>query len=456
MSHPPSEGRRRRWLWIASLLAAAVIGSQGARAVPEAASPFRNLGIFARALSHVELSYVDDVDQDQLIHGAIRGMLGTLDPHSTFMDPEQYRILTSDTEGRFGGVGVEISVRDGWLTVMTVFDGGPADRAGMKPGDRFLAIEGRKARDMRMEEAVRRMRGEPGTQVRVTLRRDGEPKDIDLVLTREVIEVQVVQGRVLPDRVVYVRVKAFQKGTTGEVRRVLDEAVARTRDDGGVSGVILDLRDNAGGLLDEAVLMADEFVSNGIIVSTRGRGKRVLNEARAHGRGTRPEWPMVVLVNGFSASASEIVAGALQDHVRAVVVGTRTFGKGSVQTLIELPDDSALKLTIARYYTPNGRSIQAHGIEPDMLVEQLDADALAAARTGPAEVREDSLERHLEDSEAAPPSPAVAEPPDRDVPRSGPARTADPRSPFADDFQARMAHQALRALIRARSTSGGG
>jgi carboxyl-terminal processing protease len=452
MSKSPATSRSRRWLWLVSLILAAVAGGQVASAVPERASPFRNLGIFARALSHVELSYVDTVDQDALVYGAIRGMLQTLDPHSSFMDPEEYRILTSDTEGRFGGVGIEISVKDGWLVVLSVFDGSPADRAGVRPGDRFLAIEGRDARDMRVREAVRRMRGEPGTQVRVAIRRPGQPKALEMTLTREIIQVRAVEGRVLPDRIVYVRVRAFQKGATQELRRVLDEAVARTQEGGGVRGLILDLRDNAGGMLDEAVLMGDEFLPEGVIVSTRGRDKRLLDEVKAHRRGTRPDWPMAVLVNGFSASAAEIVAGALHDHGRAVLVGTRTFGKGSVQSLIELPDDSALKLTIARYYTPKGRSIQAAGIDPDMVVEQLDMDKLEAARARPDILREEGLERHLQGEAESKPE-ASAAPRDRDTPRDGAVPDATPRAPFADDYQALMAHQTLRALIKAR---GGG
>ncbi|MFW6051390.1 MAG: S41 family peptidase [Myxococcota bacterium] len=435
--------------WGLTIAASAFVGAQVASAVPERASPFRNLGVFARALAHVELSYVEEVDQDELIHGAIRGMLATLDPHSTFMDPAEHRILTSDTQGRFGGIGVEIAVHDGWLTVLSVFEKGPAARAGMRPGDRFLTIEGQQARDMRMEKALRIMRGEPGTRVRVTIRREGKPDALELELTREIIEVQPVEGRLLPDRVLYVRVKAFQRHSTRELRRMLDEAVARSKDAGGLRGVLFDLRDNAGGLLDEAALMGDEFLSEGAIVSTRGRGGRLLGKIEAHERGTVPAWPMVVLVNGYTASAAEIVAGALQDHGRAVVVGTRTFGKGSVQNIIELPDGSALKLTVARYYTPSGRSIQAHGVEPDMWVDQIDSDKLSEALARPEELREEGLPGHLtgglEPSSDAPP------PASREEPRSGSAAGASREQPFPDDFQARVAHQALRALIADRA-----
>ncbi|MFW5920641.1 MAG: S41 family peptidase [Polyangiales bacterium] len=426
---------------------ALALGASVGRATPREASPFQNLGVLARALAHVELSYVEQVYQDQLIYGAIRGMLSTLDPHSTFMDPEQYRILTSDTEGRFGGIGVEISVRDGWLTVLSVFEGGPADEAGIEPGDRFLTIADRDARDMRIEEAVRRMRGEPGTDVRARIRREGEPEAIEVTLTREIIRVHAVEVRVLPDRIVHVRLEAFQENTTSELRSALDEAVAGARESGGIRGVLLDLRDNAGGLLDEAVLVSDEFLEDGVIVSTRGRDDELLSEARAHGRGTRPEWPMVVLVNGYTASAAEIVAGALQDHGRATVVGTETFGKGSVQNVIELPDSSAMKLTVARYYTPDGRSIQAEGIEPDMVVQQLDAELVDEAM-GRDELREVGLDGHLEGGAE---NGGETRKPARDQPRAERGASA---TPFPDDFQARMAYQALRALISGKERRG--
>lgn len=444
--------RTKRILWrftiLLSAFAGGAVATQVASAVPERASPYRNLGIFARALAHVEMSWVEEVDQDALVYGAIRGMVNTLDPHTSFMTPEEYRILTSDTQGQFGGIGVEIEVQDGWLTVLSTFEGGPAHRAGMKPGDRFLAIEGRDARDMRIMDAVRIMRGEPGTRVRVHIRREGEPRALEMMLTREIIQVDAVETRVLPDRIVYIRIRSFQETTTTELRRALDRAQAETADAGGVRGILVDMRDNAGGLLDEAVLVSDEFLASGVIVSTRGRGGQLLNEARAHRSGTRPDWPIVILVNGYTASAAEIVAGALRDHGRAVVVGTRTFGKGSVQNVIELPDGSALKLTVARYFTPNGTSIQAQGIEPDMVVEQLDAAVLEQAASQRVQVREEALEGHLTGDDGATEQPAALPP--RDQPRTGPAPSTEPATPFEDDFQARMAHQTLRALIAAR------
>jgi carboxyl-terminal processing protease len=350
------------------VLVCATLAAGAARAEPQVQSPYRKLEIFTRALAHVEQSYVGQVDSDQLIYGAIRGMLGVLDPHSSFMDPEQFRILASDSEGRYGGVGIEIDVHDGWLTVVSVFEGGPAARAGVQPGDRFLAIDGVNARDMPIEQAQERMRGEPGTQVRVSLRRPNAPDALDLTLAREVIEVRAVEARVLEDRTVYVKLKVFQETTADELRQALDQAVERTAKSGGVAGLVLDLRDNPGGLVSSAVLVADEFLSEGVIVSTRGRGDRLMREQRATGPGTRPRWPMVVLVNGYTASAAEIVAGALRDHKRATVMGEQTFGKGSVQIVHTLSDGGALRLTVARWLTPSGEPIQGVGLAPQIAV----------------------------------------------------------------------------------------
>jgi len=370
-------------------VAAVMLVAATASEAPARRSPFEPLSIFARALSFIELAYVEPVDQEKLVHGAIRGLADSLDPHSVFMDPEEYAIFTSDAEGRFAGIGVEVSTRDGWLTVLSVFDGGPAAKAGLLPGDRFLAIEGDDARDLRLYDAVRRIRGEPGSIVKVTIRREGQPGALERTLTRAFIELDPVEVETLGDGAVYVRIKAFQDGTARELRRALDDAVMKLKKRGGVRGVLIDLRDNGGGLLDEAVWVSDEFLANGTIVSTRGRDGEVIKQYDARRAGTRPKWPIVILINENTASASEIVAGALQDQNRATVVGVRSFGKGSVQTIYELPGGSALKLTISRYYTPSGRSIQAQGIIPDLIAEQPRQD------DEPDPVREEELEGHL-------------------------------------------------------------
>lgn len=424
-----------------------------ALAEPASQSAYSRLEIFARALAHIENSYVSEPDDDALLEGAIRGMLKVLDPHSAYLDQGELRILTDDTEGRFGGVGVEIDVRDGWLEVVRVVPGGPAERAGVRSGDRFLTIGGMPARDLAMDEAVTRMRGEPGTHVQATLRRRDAEQAVSVVLTRAWIDVPAVSGQVFADGSVYVALHAFQEDTADGLRRVLDEAVSATSSEGGVRGVLLDLRDNPGGLLSAAVVVADEFLSEGVIVSTRMRGGKLLRENRASAPGTRPDWPMVVLVNGYSASAAEIVAGALHDQRRAVLVGTRTFGKGSVQNIIDLPDGSALKLTTALYYTPSGASIQAKGIEPDVAIAQLDAATLRKVRSEQGELAEATLEHHLPGAGRELVAPARQHAPGRDRPRAGPSLRAsrEPLQSFSDDYQARMAHQVLRALIAERS-----
>ncbi|MGB3050083.1 MAG: S41 family peptidase [Polyangiales bacterium] len=381
-------GRETLRLLFVAMLALALLAVMASDA-PARRSPFEPLSIFARALAYIEVSYVEPIDQEVLVYGAIRGLADSLDPHSVFLDPEEYQILKSDAEGRFAGVGVEVSTRDGWLTILSVFDGGPAAKAGLRPGDRFLSIEGEDARDVRLYDAVRQIRGEPGTPVTVSIRRNGQEEALERTLTRAFIEVDPIEMQVLDDGVVYVRIKAFQDGSTRQLSDALDEAVVQLRKRGGVQGLLLDLRDNGGGLLHEAVGVSDEFLSSGVIVSTRGRGGETISQYSARRAGTRPKWPMVVLINENTASASEIVAGALQDHKRAVLVGVRTFGKGSVQNVFELPGGSALKLTTYRYYAPSGNSIQAEGIAPDLVAEQ------PRGAAEPEPLREEELEGHL-------------------------------------------------------------
>ncbi len=329
-------GRKTLRLLVVAMLALALLLVMVSDA-PARRSPFEPLSIFARALAYVEVSYVEPIDQKTLVYGAIRGLADSLDPHSVFLDPEEYQILRSDAEGRFAGVGVEVSTRDGWLTILSVFDGGPAAEAGLRPGDRFLSIEGEDARDVRLYDAVRWIRGEPGTEVTVSIRREGQEEALERTLTRAFIEVDPIEMKVLDGGVVYLRIKAFQDGATRQLSDTLDEAVVALRKGGGVQGLLLDLRDNGGGLLHEAVGVSDEFLSSGVIVSTRGRGGEMIGQYSARRAGTRPKWPMVVLINENTASASEIVAGALRDHKRAVLVGVRSFGKGSVQNVFELP-----------------------------------------------------------------------------------------------------------------------
>jgi len=432
-----SSRKTLRWV-IVSLLAVAFVAAMASE-VPARRSPFEPLSIFARALAYVELAYIEPVDQESLVYGAIRGLADSLDPHSVFLDPEEYEILKSDAEGRFAGVGVEVSTRDGWLTILSVFEGGPAAKAGLRPGDRFLSIEGEDARDLRLYDAVRRIRGEPGTTVNVTIRREGWDKAIERTLTRAFIDIDPIEMQVLSDGVVYLRIKAFQDGTARLMSDALDEAVVKLRERGGLKGLMLDLRDNGGGLLHEAVWVSDEFLTSGVIVSTRGRGGETISKYSARRAGTRPKWPIVVLINENTASASEIVAGALRDHERAALVGVRSFGKGSVQNVFDLPGGSALKLTTYRYYTPSGRSIQAEGVAPDLVAEQ------PRKKGEPEPIREEELQGHL----AAQPRRVG----DKNHPTAGrqaPQATGTVPAIFEEDPQGQRAYTALKGRIGSR------
>jgi len=361
-SEPVAVARRWNAALGAGALACALVGP--AQATTEAESPYRALDQMARVLVQVETAYVEPVDHDRLLTGAIKGMVAELDPHSSYLPAEDYKIFQSDTEGRFGGIGVEVDFRDDYVTVIAPIEDSPAFRAGVQSGDRIVAIDNVGVRGRGADELVRQMRGEPGTKVTVTIRREGVERLLYFTLSREVIEVSSVAFKRLEQDVVYVRIKQFQTGTHTE----LLESIGKLRKGGRIAGVLLDLRNNPGGLVNEASAVADEFLPSGIIYTTRHRG-RVVDEIRATSHGALQRGPLVVLVNEYSASAAELVAGALQDHHRAAIVGARTFGKGSVQTIVDLPGGDGLRLTTMRYYTPSGRAIQAQGIEPTLLIE---------------------------------------------------------------------------------------
>lgn len=338
--------------------------------VPEAgaANDYQELQLFTDVLTIVKRSYVEDVPIKDLIYGAIDGMLGSLDPHSGFMPPEIYKEMKVDTRGEFGGLGIEISLRDDVLTIVSPIEDTPASRAGLKSGDQILKIEDQYTKDMEIMEAVQLMRGAPGSAVTITIMRPTFEKPQAFTMEREVIKVKSVKSRTLDKGFGYVRLTQFQERSAEDLANALDKL--REDNGGTLQGLILDLRNNPGGLLDQAVDVADQFLPEGMIVYTKGREDDAQMEFSAVRSGTEPDYPLVVLINGGSASASEIVAGALQDHGRAVIMGTQSFGKGSVQTIIPLSDDSGLRLTTARYYTPNGTSIQARGIIPDIEVPQ--------------------------------------------------------------------------------------
>jgi carboxyl-terminal processing protease len=326
---------------------------------------YEKLKVFTEILSLVQANYVDDVNSKELIYGAVKGMLESLDPHSSFMPPEAFREMQVETQGSFGGLGIEITVKDRLLTVVAPIEGTPADRAGIHAGDRILKIEGQVTKDMTLMEAVRKLRGPKGSKVTINILREGVVEPFDVTLVREVIEVKSIRHKDLGDGIYYVRITSFQERTTKDLEAALGQAL-KTKS----NALVLDLRNDPGGLLNQAVAVSDMFLDKGqLIVYTRGRQKDQDLRFTAEHAGGFPKLPMVVLVNGGSASASEIVAGALQDWKRAVILGTKTFGKGSVQTVIPLSDGSGLRLTTAKYFTPKGRSIHGSGITPDIVVE---------------------------------------------------------------------------------------
>ncbi len=351
---------------------------------------YRQLELFARVLSYVENNYVEPVDDRQLMYGAIKGMLDTLDPHTVFMPPDTFKDMKIDTSGEFGGLGIEIARKNDVLTVVSPIDDTPAARAGIRPGDQILKIDDELTKSMDLARAIAKMRGPAGKKVMLTIMREGFNAPRELAIIRDHIRIVSVEGSLF-DGIAHVKVKNFQERTDVYLRKELDRLRGLNAGKE-LRGLVLDLRNNPGGLLDQAVAVSDRFLAGNLtIVTTKGRNGRNTTEERSKERDTEKAYPVVVLVNAGSASASEIVAGALQDHSRAVVMGTPTFGKGSVQTVIELEDGSGLKLTIARYYTPKGRSIQEKGITPDFYVGE-DAAGAAAKSDQP---RERDLRRHF-------------------------------------------------------------
>jgi carboxyl-terminal processing protease len=341
-------------------------GAVMAKRLPFQSDSYEDLKIFTEVLSYVEANYVDEVEPDKLVQGAIRGMLRTLDAHSSYMPRDVYREMQVETEGQFGGLGIEITIRDEILTVVSPIEGTPAFRAGIQAGDKIVTVEGESTKDMSLIEAVKLLRGPIDTSVTIGVFREGfkEPKDFSL--TRAVIQIKSVRSKMLPESIGYIKLRSFHKNTSEE----LDEALLDF-DERHISGLVLDLRNNPGGLLEQAIAVTDEFIEGGqLIVYTKGRLANQNMKGYSKTQGSHPNVPLVILVNGGSASASEIVAGALQDLKRATIIGTKTFGKGSVQTIIPLSDGSGLRLTTAKYYTPKGRMIHEKGIIPDVIVEE--------------------------------------------------------------------------------------
>ncbi len=348
---------------------------------------YEKLRIFAKVMAIIEHDYVDNVSEVDLINNAIKGMVSSLDPHSSYMTKDEYKELKIMTTGKFGGLGMVVTMKDGMLTVVSPIEDTPAYKAGIKAGDIIIKINGESTIGMTLDQAVKKLRGKPGTKVKLTILREGATKPIELVITRAIIHVKSVKYKRFGD-IGYVKITQFQDGTTKELKKALDKL-------GKIDGLVLDLRNDPGGLLKEAVGVCDLFIKKGVIVSIRGRNKNDVQYFYAHDDGDEPTYPMVVLINAGTASAAEIVSGCLKDHKRAIVMGVRSFGKGSVQSIIPLGDGSALRLTTARYYTPNGKSIQAVGIQPDIVVHQA---KIIPENTG-VSLRESNLLHHLNNPE---------------------------------------------------------
>jgi carboxyl-terminal processing protease len=440
-----------------ALLVGCLIGySFDSRSVAEAQSqtqtqgePYDELKVFTEVLAHIQNKYVEEVDPEVLIDGAIQGMMATLDPHSSFMKRRSYEELKVDTRGEFGGIGIQVSVRDHKLVVIAPIDGTPGDRAGIQPGDEIVMVDGAATKDLTMLEAVDKMRGPKGSKVTLTLvRGDKEDQPIDVVITRDIIKIDSVRSRMLEPGIGYVRITQFQEQSGPDLKAQLEELQKQ-----GMKSLVLDLRNNPGGLLTAAVEVVEQFVPEGkMVVYVQGRdGKR--EEYYSHATHTHADLPMVVLVNQGSASASEIVSGAMQDLGRGVVVGTQTFGKGSVQTVLPLSDQSGLRLTTAKYYTPAGRSIQGIGITPDIVVEQDTTKEISDARKR-AFAHERELEQGtapVEKKKEAEKTKGTAEPPISQGLDKGPtiggAEQAEPEVKLSPEDEAYLKDTQLQAGV---------
>ncbi|MEH6628731.1 MAG: S41 family peptidase [Motiliproteus sp.] len=375
--------------WSALALAATPELENSAAVATVQPLPLKELRTFTEIFARIKSAYVEPVEDAELLENAIKGMLSGLDPHSSYLDPEAFTDLRVSTSGEFGGLGIEVSMENGFVRVVAPIDDTPAQRAGVLAGDMIIKLDSKAVKGMGLQDAVKLMRGKVGTDIVLTIIREGEASPLEITLTRAIVKVTSVKNRVLDDNYGYLRIAQFQVNTGPD----LVKAMEKLNEKNDIKGYVLDLRNNPGGVLQAAVQVSDAFLSDGIVVYTKGRLKQAELSFSATKSNPSGGLPLVVLINGGSASASEIVAGALQDHQRGVVMGTQSFGKGSVQTVLPLANDRALKLTTARYYTPNGRSIQAEGIVPDILVEP--SKVTRVEGQGHTSVKEVDLQGHL-------------------------------------------------------------
>ena len=382
----------RLWLAVALSVVFWTVGTGSNRQLAaENEETYQGLKLFTDVIELVQKNYVDEVDSKELIEKAVQGMMRSLDPHSALLPPEAFEDLSIDTRGEFTGIGIHITMRDGFVTVISPIEGTPAFNAGIQAMDRILKVDDTQVSELR--EAVKMMRGPKGSPVTVTILREGDKEPIEFNLVRDVIPIESVRSSLLKPGYGYVRITNFNSNTVDDLTQELQKLESGPE---ALKGLILDLRDNGGGLLDQALKVSDLFLEDGLILTIKGRLKRNSKEFRAHPDEIKRDYPIIALINGGSASASEIVVGALQDHNRALVLGTTSFGKGSVQTVETLRDGYGLKLTIARYYTPKGRSIQAKGIEPDIVVKKRLLTDEEIAASDEERIKEKDLQNHLE------------------------------------------------------------
>jgi carboxyl-terminal processing protease len=372
------------------------LAKEAAKEQAAQAERYKNLELFQSVLHYIEANYVDPVKNKDLVYGAIKGMLETLDPHSNFMTPEVFKEMQTETSGKFGGLGLEIGMKDNVLTVVSPIEDTPAWKAGLKPNDRIVKINGESTKGMTLVEAVAKMRGEKGSAVKLGIYREGFEKIREISVKRDIIKLASVKSDELEPGYGYVRLSSFTESAGADMKK----AIAKLQSKNKLRGLVFDLRYNPGGLLDQAVDVSSLFIDDGVIVSTIGRNRDQKEVKYAHKGMANKEFPVAVLVNSSTASAAEIVSGALQDHHRAIIMGQPTFGKGSVQSLISLGNDLGLKLTIARYYTPSGRSIQEKGVQPDIVLDEFDSKLLAQARLKTDAFRERDLKGHMVNTDA--------------------------------------------------------
>ncbi len=410
-------------------------------AAPKEPLPLDDIRVLVEVFHKVKADYVEEVSDKQLLEDAIKGMLAGLDPHSTYLDADAYEELQEGTIGEFGGLGIEVGTEDGFIKVIAPIDDTPASRAGVQAGDTIIRIDDAPIRGLSLNDAIKRMRGKPGSKIELTIMREGVQKPLELTLERAVIKVQSVRSRWLAPGFAYLRVSAFQAHTGDDLVARIDQLKQEAKGD--IKGVVLDLRNNPGGILGSAVAVSDAFLEAGRIVYTEGRVADAKLDFEAKPPDLLAGAPMVVLVNEGSASASEIVAGALQDRQRAVVMGRQTFGKGSVQTILPMNNRAAIKITTARYFTPNGRSIQAEGIKPDIVVDKVKVAAVAGADSGT--VKESDLDRHLHNPNGKTPGSAATKG----------TKPADSRDLVTEDYELYEALNLLKGmvLLHARSSA---